>query len=43
MTLGGTYALRVTLLLRIGSIIALTVYRSHQQTDVDGLKYDDEQ
>ena len=43
VTLGGAYALRVTLLLRIGSIIALTVYRSHQQTDVDGLKYDDEQ
>ena len=43
MTLGGAYALRVTLLLRIGSIIALTVYRPHQQTDVDGLKYDDEQ
>lgn len=42
-TLGGAYALRVTLLLRIGSIIALTVYRPHQQTDVDGLKYDDEQ
>lgn len=43
VTLGDAYALRVTLLLRIGSIIALTVYRPHQQTDVDGLKHDDEQ
>lgn len=43
VTLGDAYALRVTLLLRIGSIIALTVYKPHQQNDVDGLKHDDEQ
>lgn len=43
VTLGDAYALRVTLLLRIGSIIALTVYKPHQQNDVDTLKHDDEQ
>ena len=43
VTLGDAYALRVTLLLRIGSIIALTVYRPHQQNDVNSLKHDDEQ
>lgn len=43
VTLGDAYALRVTLLLRIGSIIALTVYKPHQQNDVNSLKHDDEQ
>lgn len=41
--LGDAYAPRVTLLLRIGSDSRATVYRPHQQTDVDGLKHDDEQ
>lgn len=43
VTLGGSYALRVTLLLRIGSDSCATVYKPHQQNDVDGLKHDDEQ
>lgn len=42
VTLGGAYTLRVTLLLRIGSIIALTVYRLHQQTNVSGMNRNDE-
>lgn len=42
-TPGGAYAPRVTLLLRIGSDSRATVYRPHQQNDVDGLKHDDEQ
>lgn len=43
VTLGDAYALRVTLLLRIGSDSCATVYKPHQQNDVDGLKHDDEQ
>lgn len=40
---GRCYALRVTLLLRIGSGSRAMVYKPHQQNDVDGLKHDDEQ
>ena len=40
---GYLYAPRVVSLRHIRSIIALTVYRPHQQTVVDGLKHDDEQ
>ena len=43
VTLGGSYALRVTLLLRIRSDSCATVYKPHQQNDVDSLKHDDEQ
>ena len=37
------YAPHVTLLLRIRSDSCATVYKPHQQNDVDGLKHDDEQ
>ena len=43
VTLGDSYALRVTLLLRIRSGSRATVYRPHQQNDVNSLKHDDEQ
>lgn len=43
VTLGDAYALRVTLLLCIGSGSRAMVYKPHQQNDVDGLKHDDEQ
>lgn len=37
------YAPHVTLLLRIRSDSRATVYKPHQQNDVDSLKHDDEQ
>lgn len=43
VTLGDSYALRVTLLLRIRSGSRATVYKPHQQNDVNSLKHDDEQ
>lgn len=42
-TPGGAYAPRMTRLLRIGSDSRATVYKPHQQNDVDGLNHDDEQ
>lgn len=42
-TPGGAYAPRVTFLLGIGSGSRAMVYKPHQQNDVDGLKYNDEQ
>lgn len=43
VTLEGAYALRVTLLLRIGSDSRAMMYKPHQQNDVGDLKHDDEQ
>lgn len=41
-TLGGASGPRVTLLLRIRCDSCATVYKPHQQNDVNGLKHDDQ-